>query len=436
MSRLVEEIILKVGVDTASVNAQLAGLDKKIVKTQKKFDGLAGSTKDNTDAQKKAIPVAKKTGVAMGDLDKKLDKTEDGWKSLTKALQKYKKESKGATKGTKSMSGGLGMLGGALAGMASIAVVTDRLSQLTQAGQDSKRLGIVTQDLIDLQNVGKQFGATAEDVTQGIKNINESASEAAADGTGEKFELFKELNIDLEEFNKLKPDEQLESFSKSINGVQNQGRRTAIQLALMGEEGFKLSTTFDELAKGADAAKDKVRGLTGAMDPEKIEKMNKRVQEMKLRFDGLINGVLDYGGQAFFLMADGVEAAIFAMHGLNKAQEDIDERLRVIHEEALKNYNLRNKAAEAKKLQDKEDIKNQETLNKLRKEAMEELNDPKRLKSIEESPEILAKKQKEREAVIDAQAKAFIKNRDIEKKALEKAEREQTKRKKSALKTI
>ena len=429
MSKLVEQIILKVGVDTSAVAAQLAGLNKKIDASKKKFDGLAGSTEENTAAQKKAIPVAKKTGVAMGDLDKKLDKTEGGFNKLTKALKKYKKESKGASKGSKSIGGGLAMMGGALAGLGAIAVVTDRLKELTQAGQDADRLGVVTQDLIDLQNVGKQFGVTAEDVTQGIKNINESASEAGKEGKGEKFELFKELNIDLVEFNKLKPDEQLESFSKSINGVKNQGRRTAIQLALMGEEGFKLSTTFDELAKGADAAKNKVRGLTGTMDPEKIAKMNERVSEMKLRFDGLINGLLDHGSTAFFNISDSVETLIFSMYGLNKAQEDYNDLMIATRVEARRAMAELHAVAREKERQAKDDERRQLILNRLRREAMEELNDPERLKSIEDSPEIQKKVAQEKKRL-----RALEVDEEIEKGR--KLSRKEASAKKSAMKAI
>jgi hypothetical protein len=201
-------------------------------------------------------------------------------------------------------------------------------------------------DLLTLQEVGKSFGATAEDVAQGLKNITESASEAFVDGSGEKFKLFKELNIDLKEFNKLSPDKQFESFSKSLNAVDNQGRKTAISLALMGEEGFKLSGTMKELAINGPGAKAAVQGLVATEeDIAKMAKLNVQLRKLTTKIGqefipalGFAANVTEKSFEALDIWADFMVNADFVQRKLTDAIEGyafaqrqavLDEKLRI-----------------------------------------------------------------------------------------------------------
>jgi hypothetical protein len=427
--KLIEEIILKVGIDATGVASGLAKLDADLKSIQIQFGKTEKATESNTAAQKKAIPVAKQTGLAMSSLDKELDKTEDGWRNLSKALKKYEKDAKKANKSSGLLSGGIGKLGAVVGVGAAIAVVTDRITQMTETAQDADRLGVVTQNLANLQGVGKTFGATAEDVTQGIKNINESASEALADGKGEKFDLFKELNIDLVEFNKLKPDEQLESFSRSINGVENQGRRTAIQLALMGEEGFKLSTTMDELATNAEGAKAAVEKLTGTMKPETIKQFNQNIAIAKQRLDGFLNVIINQGAEAFnefveimhevgFALSDGVELA-------NDWNDTIDRQTAA----AKKLMKQREEAAKNQEIANKKELKDQKELSELIKSIQEnEFKDPKRLGGPEDEGSLAIQRQFKERQKSAAADKAAQDKKDAALKKSAKEEAENTKK--------
>ena len=436
--KLIEEIILKVGIDATGVASGLSKLDADLKSIQIQFGKTEKATESNTAAQKKAIPVAKQTGLAMSSLDKELDKAEDGWRNLSKALKKYEKDSKKANQSTNSLNGGLGKLGAVVGVGASIAVVTNRINEMTQTAQDADRLGVVTQNLANLQGVGKTFGATAEDVTQGIKNINESASEALADGSGEKFDLFKELNIDLVEFNKLKPDEQLESFSKSINGVESQGRRTAIQLALMGEEGFKLATTMDELAVNAEGAKARVEEFTGSLNPEEIKKLNKSVAETKMRFDGVLNTLISAGSSTFNQVGESIENLSYMLFGLNKAQEDYNDAISrtMRKEKALYNQRKKEQKEEAKRLSEEENKR--KDLAALIKDIQEnEFKDTTRAGGEDDEGSLSTQKkfkelQKEQrdidEKILESDAKKF--------RSLKKLESKEKKNKENAIKAI
>jgi len=264
MAKLIEEIILKVGVDTTKLNAEISGLDKK-------FNRLGKST------------------------------------------NRYTKSAKKATTQSIKLSSALKLVAGIAAGGAALGIVTDRVRALNDAALDAERLGVMATNLMTLQEVGKEFGATADDVTQGIKNINESASEAFVDQSGAKFDLFKELKIDLEKFTKLKPDEQLEEISRSLNGVDNQGRKTAISLALMGEEGFKLSNAMKELATNGPAAKAAVQGLVSSEEEiQKMRELTKQLERMKTQLGARLTPAVGF-------FADAMDASFITLDVLTGA---------------------------------------------------------------------------------------------------------------------
>jgi hypothetical protein len=245
MARLVEEIILKIGVDTG-------GLENDVAKADDAFEDLENSVSDYDQTAQESSETSKELG---GSID-----------------------------GVKVAAGAAVIALGAL--------IAKSIESQTETIQMANRLGVAAQQLKNLEVVGRQFGASAEDVGQGIKNINESLSEAFAEGQGTKFELFKEMNLDLEKFNQLSPDQQFIEFSKAINEVEDQGRRTAIQLALMGEEGFKLSTTMTELAENSRALSD-AQELGGELNEEQIKEINKQYQQTMIMLQRIVNEVTD-----------------------------------------------------------------------------------------------------------------------------------------------
>ncbi len=430
--RLIEEIILKVGVDATSLNDSLAKVSNRLDSFKNKVGKLGDTTGKLEDDLDDAGDQAKKTGDKFDKLEDEINPLDKGFDKLTKALKKYNKESKKTANESTRLSKGLNGIATAIGTAAVVATITSRITALNEAAQDSQRLGIVAQNLINLQNIGRTFGATAEDVTQGIKNINESASEAFKEGKGGKFDLFKELNIDLESFNKLKADEQFESFSRSISGVTDQGRRTAIQLALMGEEGFKLAVTMDELGSNAEAAKLKVQGFTGSLNTKELEKLNKSLVESKLRFEGVINTIVQHGAEGFNTLGSSIDNVAFSLFGVLKLHEDFIDRQNAQIELVRKLNIERDEAAKKEKLAKKKEISDQKELNELIRLANEELNDPKRLESIENSPEIQAKVAKEQKRIFDLR----VDQRREDIKAEEKKTKEEERSKKKSLKAI
>ncbi len=346
MAKLIEEIILKVGVDTSKLNAALAGIGKKFDGLGKKIDGVTEETEENTAANKKALPTIKKNSIAIDDLDKKLDKSEDGWNSMTKSMVKYTAKAKKARGASSALSSALKTIAGIAAGGAALSIVTDRIADLNKASIDAGRLGVVATDLITLQEVGKSFGNTADDMTQGLKNISESVSEAFFDPKIEKARFFKEIGVDIAKIVNLSADKQFEITAKALAGMTDQARRQEIQLFLLSEEGFRLSIVMNELAKNGPAAKAAIQDLVpDDVQIEKMRELTKQVARMKTqlgdKFTPAVGLAADAMNASFLTLdvwADFMVNADFVQRKLTDAIEDyafaqrqavLDEKLRI-----------------------------------------------------------------------------------------------------------
>lgn len=235
-----------------------------------------------------------KVGVDVTGLDD-VRHAEDDLNGLERSTEDYSDSADKSTTATNSMGGAItGMAIAAAAATAALGImIAKNIEAQTETLFMAEALGIGAQRLQDLQNLARSFGATAEDMVQGIKNINESISEAFVDQSGAKFDLFKELNIDLKEFQNLDADDQFIQFSKALNKVESQGRRTAIKLALMGEEGFKLSLVMKELGENSEKTLRDISGKGGDIDSEQILRFSQAWTDLKISIEGVTDGIAD-----------------------------------------------------------------------------------------------------------------------------------------------
>jgi hypothetical protein len=127
---------------------------------------------------------------------------------------------------------------------------------------------------------------------------------------------------------------------------------------------------------------------------------------------------------------------IFTLFGLNKGLEDYIDMLEDAAVESRKAAKAIDDAFDARIRKTEAAAFAQKELNELIEEAQRELNDPKRLESIENSPEIQAKVAKEQKRLLDLRVQARLKEIQDERKETEKKQKEDEKSKKKSIKTI
>jgi hypothetical protein len=294
MPRVTEEIILKIGVDTGGLESEVGGAEDALGDLEDQVEDYTGAAKEAEKESEQLGDAFKNVKLDADKLFNPINNAEDSLDKFTASVKRNAAETKKSKESRANFIKGLRSIRvPALAAAAAIGVVIKRtLENEVRQIQMAKALGVSAQRLRDLQGLSEQFGATAEDVVQGIKNISEISTEALRAGSGERFELFKEINIDLKEFDKLSPDQKFIEFSRALNNVTNQGRKTEIQLALMQEEGFKLANTMEVLATEGEGALDKVRELGGEINVQQVQELNKKWAEFNLTMRGIISDLV------------------------------------------------------------------------------------------------------------------------------------------------
>lgn len=187
-----------------------------------------------------------------------------------------------------------------------------------------------TEAFSSLAYVAKIAGVPVEDLRDGLNDLSEKAGEAAKamrEGKGATNEyaiVFKELGIDLNRFTKLKPDERFSQFADAIGRVQDPGRRSAIVMKLMSDEGTKFNTIFQMGTARIEAYRKEARELGAVLGKDGVAALG-RYSLASSRFELRVKAIRDAFGQAFTpVVAELIEELVRAI-----SVDDIKEAQRV-----------------------------------------------------------------------------------------------------------
>lgn len=157
---------------------------------------------------------------------------------------------------------------GVIAGSLVVRGITRFIDNTTKQGDEiaktGRQLGINVNTLYAWQNAAEYAGASAEDLTKGLKTLSKRALDAD-DGLKEAKDSFDRLGVSATDSGgNLKNNEQLlRDVGIALGKVQNETERTALAQELFGRSGLKLIPLFAQGEKGLDAllAKTKEFGI-------------------------------------------------------------------------------------------------------------------------------------------------------------------------------
>lgn len=146
---------------------------------------------------------------------------------------------------SKKVSGGAGGFAGGVvvAGLGAIAKrsldAADNVQKLSLETKLSARF------LSEMSHVASLGGTSLNAVTNASSKLGKSL-EDARNGLSTAKRGFSALNIDVEAFRKLTPDQQFEAFADAISKVPDQSKRTQIAMDLMGRSGKEMLRIMSE----------------------------------------------------------------------------------------------------------------------------------------------------------------------------------------------
>jgi len=183
------------------------------------------------------------------------------------AQDKSKKALNSAGKGLKGLEQMAKRVGGvliaALGARAMFQAGKEALDFAEKVGQLSTRLGISVEALSQLKFAADVTGVSFNKLVMGLQRMTRRVAEAAV-GTGEAQAAIKELGLDAEKLNRLRPEQQFEVLADALNGVTDSGHKVRLAMKLFDSEGVAMLQTMEGGApkiKALRAEADKL-GLT------------------------------------------------------------------------------------------------------------------------------------------------------------------------------
>ena len=146
-------------------------------------------------------------------------------------------------------------------------VVFDFTSELASQGDEvakaAKNIGVSAEALQELGFAAEISGANFRDVQVAIQRAAKGLNDARTKGTGPFKDALDQLNIGLEEFDGLEPDQIFERLSTSLSGLEDPTTKAALAQDLFGRGGKRLIPLLDEGAEGISALREEFKELGG-----------------------------------------------------------------------------------------------------------------------------------------------------------------------------
>ena len=188
-----------------------------------------------------------------------LDKLNDQVGRGEKANKKYSKSSKDSesnllklSKGAATAAAGVAAAGTAIAtAIATIAVANSELVKQQVLTADS--LGVSTEGLMAQAYAAGQYNVEFEALGNVMKDFTTKVTEFAEIGTGEAADFFEKLNLDVEEFAALAPDELMARIGQELEGL-NRNEKILFLDQLGSDDAVKLVDVIGQLSEMREEA--------------------------------------------------------------------------------------------------------------------------------------------------------------------------------------
>ena len=172
------------------------------------------------------------------------------------------------------------ILQGAVAGLAltiagsSVAVLklaADNAQAVTEMDRVAKSMDVNTTRFDKLAFAASQYGVGQDDFTQLLSDTSERITELVTIGSGEALDMFEQLNISVDEFKGLKPDEMFLKMMEALSQVSSQTERNLYLQQIAGDTGQRLSEVAEDGAKSFVELANSMGDYGGALSDDMIK---------------------------------------------------------------------------------------------------------------------------------------------------------------------
>lgn len=190
------------------------------------------------------------------DIVAKLAQFERDMRKAADETKGFRDRMAGELEGLKSMAGNfaVGMAAG-MAGAFSVGAIRDWIGATTDAADEINRLsqqtGVSVEALSAWGNVAKRNGQDVNDLSELIQELSLKLTEIDTDTEGAGLAL-KQLGLDYKELGRLDSETAFKRVAEAVSQVEDSGKKTALVMATLGDEGQKYVTTLNAIGAAAE----------------------------------------------------------------------------------------------------------------------------------------------------------------------------------------
>jgi len=223
-----------------------------------------------------------KASGAFGKLFGSLNKTGEESKKADTALGRFSARLKSLGPSAKVSVNAVKQLGVGIAAMAAAvaaSIATLSVFSKSQAGiaddltNTSNAIGVSREALQIWQIAAQRVGVSGEGVVKTLTSVAERLGKLSATGSGRAGQVFDALNMDIEEFKALAPDEQLIKLAGAFENLPK-GEQVGLIRAL-GTDAEKLMPLLIDNAAGLKAIAEEAANAGAIYSEEELDKLNR-----------------------------------------------------------------------------------------------------------------------------------------------------------------
>ncbi len=202
-----------------------------------------------------------------------------------------------------------------------VSIAGDTAEAAKQAANMAATLAMSTEEYQRLAYAVEKYGADASDLVDLLGQTADYAIEAA-NGNKTYAELFERMGIDVEEFIKLSPADQMAALADALASVEDPTERLAIASALLGDDlSKKLTPVLIQGSEGLDRLGDEAERLGLVMSEEAIRAGQEYAQQL-VELDGRVESLKQTLGLALIPVLMDVTDRFIAWYDANKTLID------------------------------------------------------------------------------------------------------------------
>ena len=176
----------------------------------------------------------------------------------------------------------------------------DRIHKLNQ------RTSLSAEFLSEMKRAAELSGTTLETVAKSTQKLQKSIADAGR-GLSTAKDAFSDLNIDLNKFKELTPDQQFSVFADAISKVEDPAKKTQLAMDIMGRSGTEMLSVMNEGSEGIRKMREESRLAGETMGQEQVEgaaAANDAMRRLSGAFGGLTQQLVLKFAPALAMIAD------------------------------------------------------------------------------------------------------------------------------------